>query len=61
MMLEALALPARDCIFLEDLGVNLKPARAMGMTTVKVPFGNVRAAIAELEALLNAPLPSPRN
>ena len=27
--------PAR-CVFLDDLGVNLKPAAAMGMTTIKV-------------------------
>ena len=25
-----------NCIFLDDLGINLKPARAMGMTTIKV-------------------------
>lgn len=25
-----------ECVFLDDLGVNLKPARAMGMTTIKV-------------------------
>ena len=25
-----------DCVFLDDLGVNLKPAAAMGMTTIKV-------------------------
>ena len=25
-----------DCVFLDDLGVNLKPARALGMTTIKV-------------------------
>lgn len=25
-----------DCVFLDDLGINLKPARAMGMTTIKV-------------------------
>lgn len=24
------------CVFLDDLGINLKPARAMGMTTIKV-------------------------
>ncbi len=35
-------------VFLDDLGINLKPARAMGMTTIKVgtDFG---AAIVELE------------
>ncbi len=56
MMLEALALPATACIFLDDLGVNLKPARDMGMTTIKVPFGDVAPAIAELSALLQLPL-----
>lgn len=37
-------------IFLDDLGVNLKPARAMGMTTIKV--ADHRDALAELEAAL---------
>src|SRR5687767_15844962 len=27
---------AADCAYLDDLGINLKPARAMGMHTVKV-------------------------
>lgn len=39
-----------ECVFLDDLGINLKPARAMGMTTIKV--GKPGPAIAELEALL---------
>lgn len=52
MMLEALALPAEACIFLDDLGVNLKPAQAMGMTTIKVPFGDVTPAIAALAGLV---------
>jgi putative hydrolase of the HAD superfamily len=43
-----------DCVFLDDLGVNLKPARAMGMTTIKV--GAPEPAIAELEAVLGIPL-----
>ncbi|MBL6923843.1 MAG: haloacid dehalogenase, partial [Acidimicrobiia bacterium] len=34
------------CVFLDDLGVNLKPARAMGMTTIKV--ADPATAIAEL-------------
>jgi putative hydrolase of the HAD superfamily len=38
------------CVFLDDLGVNLKPARAMGMTTIKV--GDPATAIAELEQVL---------
>lgn len=56
MMLEALALPARACVFLDDLGVNLKPAQAMGMTTIKVPFGDVAPAIRELAGLVGVEL-----
>lgn len=33
---ELLGVRPRDCIFLDDLGINLKPAAAMGMTTIKV-------------------------
>ncbi len=47
MMTEALGVPAERCIYLDDLGVNLKPARAMGMTTIKVD--DAASAIAELE------------
>jgi putative hydrolase of the HAD superfamily len=36
MMTEALAVEPARCIYLDDLGINLKPARAMGMTTIKV-------------------------
>lgn len=56
MMLEALTLPAAACIFIDDLGVNLKPAREMGMTTIRAPFGDVTPAIEELSALLSLPL-----
>ena len=45
-----LAVEPADCVFLDDLGVNLKPARAMGMTTIKVEAPNV--ALAELERVL---------
>ncbi|MEN8243583.1 MAG: HAD-IA family hydrolase [Thermodesulfobacteriota bacterium] len=34
--LSRLAVNAEECIFLDDLGINLKPARAMGMQTIKV-------------------------
>ena len=51
MMCDALGLPPSACIFLDDLGVNLKPARAMGMATIKVPIGNVTPAIDELFSL----------
>ncbi len=43
-----------ECVFLDDLGVNLKPARAMGMTTVKVLGAD--QAIADLEAVLGLEL-----
>ena len=48
MMVEALERRPRNCVYLDDLGVNLKPARDMGMTTIKVV--NSAQAIVELEA-----------
>lgn len=39
-----------EVVFLDDLGINLKPARALGMHTIKVD--EPQAAIAALEALL---------
>jgi len=48
MMVEALGVDPKACVYLDDLGVNLKPARDMGMTTIKVL--NAPQAIAELEA-----------
>ena len=33
---ERLGVAPRHTVFLDDLGINLKPARAMGMTTIKV-------------------------
>jgi putative hydrolase of the HAD superfamily len=48
MMVEALDVNPEHCVYLDDLGVNLKPARDMGMTTIKVL--NASQAIAELEA-----------
>jgi putative hydrolase of the HAD superfamily len=43
-----------EAVFLDDLGVNLKPARAMGMTTIKVV--DPADALAELEAVVGFPL-----
>lgn len=48
MMVETLKVDPKTCVYLDDLGVNLKPAREMGMTTIKVANGT--QAIAELEA-----------
>jgi putative hydrolase of the HAD superfamily len=39
-----------ETVFLDDLGVNLKPARALGMTTIKVDDPEV--ALAELATVL---------
>lgn len=36
MMCEALSVNPKRCVYLDDLGINLKPARDMGMTTIKV-------------------------
>ena len=33
---EELNISPKECVFLDDLGINLKPARAIGMTTIKV-------------------------
>ncbi|MGY1709423.1 HAD-IA family hydrolase [Geodermatophilus sp. SYSU D00758] len=46
-----------DCAYLDDLGINLKPARAMGMHTVKVV--DPAAALAELSELTGVPLDPP--
>jgi putative hydrolase of the HAD superfamily len=47
---DLLGVAPERCIYLDDLGVNLKPARAMGMRTIKV--GDPDVAIAELEAMV---------
>ena len=47
---ERLGIAPTEAVFLDDLGVNLKPARAMGMTTIKVVDPDV--ALAELEAVV---------
>ena len=48
LMVDTLKVDPTKCVYLDDLGVNLKPAREMGMTTIKVT--NAPQAIAELEA-----------
>jgi putative hydrolase of the HAD superfamily len=51
---DALEIEPTAAVFLDDLGVNLKPARAMGMTTIKVT--DPAAALSELEAVLGFPV-----
>ncbi|MDP3739679.1 MAG: HAD-IA family hydrolase [Hyphomonadaceae bacterium] len=36
MMCDALGVLPSQCVYLDDLGINLKPARDMGMATIKV-------------------------
>jgi putative hydrolase of the HAD superfamily len=54
MMVDALAVDPKRCIYLDDLGINLKPAREMGMTTIKVR--DAKQALTELEAATGLPL-----
>lgn len=54
---EALGVSPAETVFLDDLGINLKPARAMGMTTIKVV--DPARALAELEAAVGFPLTDP--
>jgi putative hydrolase of the HAD superfamily len=49
-----LGIAPRQAVFLDDLGGNLKPARAMGMTTIKVDDPD--EALAELERVVGFPL-----
>jgi len=51
---ELLGVEPAACVFLDDLGVNLKPAREMGMATIKVI--DAATALSELEALLGLTL-----
>lgn len=50
MMCEALGVDPVACIYLDDLGINLKPAKAMGMRTIKVTSED--QLLEELGALL---------
>jgi putative hydrolase of the HAD superfamily len=51
---EALGVEPSACVFLDDLGINLKPAAAMGMHTIKVLSAD--QAITDLEAALEISL-----
>jgi putative hydrolase of the HAD superfamily len=50
MMTDALGVAPAACIYLDDLGINLKPARDLGMRTIKV--GAAAPAIAQLQEWL---------
>ncbi|HRE03166.1 MAG TPA: HAD-IA family hydrolase [Ilumatobacteraceae bacterium] len=51
---ELLGVTPGECVFLDDLGINLKPAAAMGMTTIKVTDPD--AALDDLGAALSLTL-----
>jgi putative hydrolase of the HAD superfamily len=50
LVLERLGVSAAATVFLDDIGRNLKPARALGMTTIKVD--GEEQALAELSRVL---------
>lgn len=52
MMTDLMNVKPEEAVFLDDLGINLKGAKAVGMHTIKVPFGDVTPAIDKLMALL---------
>ncbi|WP_443216991.1 HAD-IA family hydrolase [Saccharothrix sp. ALI-22-I] len=51
---ERLGLPARECVFVDDLAVNVRGAAAAGM--VGVHHQSVQSTLQELEILLQIPL-----
>ena len=55
MACQKLGIAPEQALFIDDLGINLKPARAMGMTTIKVL--SEAQALAELSQQLDMELP----
>jgi putative hydrolase of the HAD superfamily len=54
MMCEALAVAPHACVYLDDLGINCKPAAALGMVAIKVTSGE--QALADLGLALGLKL-----
>jgi putative hydrolase of the HAD superfamily len=52
IVLERLGLPAEECVFVDDLAVNIETARELGFSVVH--FRETEQTIAELDALLSA-------
>ena len=55
MMCEKLGVEPDECIYLDDLGINCKPAAQLGMHAIKVTSGE--QALADLSAMLGISLP----
>jgi epoxide hydrolase-like predicted phosphatase len=53
---DRLAMPTARCVFVDDLGGNLKPAKALGMATIL--HTDASSTIAQLERLLSSSDPS---
>jgi putative hydrolase of the HAD superfamily len=54
MMCDALGVPPAACVYLDDLGINCKPAAALGMRAIKVT--EERQALSELAVLVGLAL-----
>ena len=54
MMCEALSVTPQQCVYLDDLGINCKPAAVLGMAAIKVTSGD--QALADLGKLLGLSL-----
>ncbi len=54
---QKLAIEPSEAVFLDDLGINLKPARALGMTTIKVE--TEEQTLSELRSAVGIPLEDP--
>jgi len=55
---EELSIEPHEAVFLDDIGRNLKPARELGMTTIKV--ADPAEALRDLETVLGFPLAGPQ-
>ncbi|KAI8814102.1 epoxide hydrolase [Cladochytrium replicatum] len=53
---ERLGVKPEQVIFLDDIGENLRAAKSLGMTTVRVHIGRPEDAVRELEQLVGLPL-----
>ena len=49
---------AEDCVFLDDIGGNLRTGRGLGMRTIKVKLGRADLAVRELEEVTGLDLTS---
>ena len=54
MACEAVGVEPSEVVYLDDLGINLKPARVLGMVTIKVT--DTSSALTELERVVGIAL-----